>query len=507
MSARASAIALALALGTSALALAQPDPGQVSRGDLMKRRQYQTFGAATLYVDPTGNDGNGCTATGTSACLTIQGAIDKIPKGLVKNPVTINVAAGTYAAATISGYTFDYPSDSTVGSYIYILGTLANSTGLATGSATGTASAGSAGSAATFGTLTDAAATWTTNDLRGRFITTLTGTGAGQTRVIASNTGTVITIAGVWTAPANLTTYAIQDSASIINTTKDIPVGPNSIAAGNGGALSAYSNNSTIPIGAGNSGADIYIKQMRMTISSSGRGYVGAGAFRTVFDSSQFVMTALAAINAYQNHMVTVINSSITETSTSSAMLTVAADQPGGYLSFQNSSISSTGTPSSTLLAITNLSSLNFTGSFITAPGSLISVGPYFGNTLISNSRFDCQSNGASTGLALSPIGTAVGANPSGMIITASDFSNCNIGIASTAGVRMANLTGVVSGSGNTTGISISKGAKFQISATSTISGATNEVLMDGTNYTLAAMRAASPKSICDLSYLTCFYE
>jgi len=50
--------------------------------------------AADYYVDPTGDDGNACTASGASACLTIQAAIGK-----ASATDTVNVAAGTYNEA------------------------------------------------------------------------------------------------------------------------------------------------------------------------------------------------------------------------------------------------------------------------------------------------------------------------------------------------------------------------------------------------------------------------
>ncbi len=85
-----------------------------------------TGSSTTLYVDGAlGADANACTASGASACLTLQGAIDKIPLFL-SGPVTINVAAGTYTEnPTIGGRDFYkyVPSASNTGtSFIVVQG-------------------------------------------------------------------------------------------------------------------------------------------------------------------------------------------------------------------------------------------------------------------------------------------------------------------------------------------------------------------------------------------------
>lgn len=216
-------------------------PTTVSKGDLLKQRQYRSASALAYFVNgSTGNDGNGCTDASTP-CLTIQGAINKIPKLLQGGGATVSVASGSYAGFYVSGFEQDFGTQqSTAG--LLVTGTLTNST-LATGTATGTATAGTAGSGSTFGTLTDAAQTWTVNNLRGRLISILTGTGSGQTRVIVSNTGTAITIAGTWTSPTAGSTYAIQDSATNINTLTSNP--PSALAG-------ATANQQLVWIGANN---------------------------------------------------------------------------------------------------------------------------------------------------------------------------------------------------------------------------------------------------------------
>lgn len=197
----------------------------VSKGDLLKNRQYQTNGNLAFFVDPTGNDANQCTGVGTDACLTLQGAFNKAPK-LLKHQVVVTAAAGNYAGVTISGFTVD-PSVQRVALGILLTGALANVTPT-TGSASFTSTAGSAGSGITFGTVTDGAATWTVNDaaMVGKFVTC----SQGQTRVIISNTATVLTIAGTWTSP---TGACLIQSPSVNITTcvgqLSTPLGSNAI--------------------------------------------------------------------------------------------------------------------------------------------------------------------------------------------------------------------------------------------------------------------------------------
>lgn len=70
--------------------------------------------------------------------------------------------------------------------------------------ASGTATAGAAS------TLTNGVKTWTTNQWTNYMVRITGGTGIGQTRVIASNTGTVLTVSSAWTTIPDITsTYEI----------------------------------------------------------------------------------------------------------------------------------------------------------------------------------------------------------------------------------------------------------------------------------------------------------
>lgn len=83
--------------------------------------------------------------------------------------------------------------------------------GNATSFATGTATAGAAT------TLTNSAKAWTANQWTNYQVRITGGTGAGQIRTIASNTGTILTVSAAWTTnPDATSTYAIEGNDDFI---------------------------------------------------------------------------------------------------------------------------------------------------------------------------------------------------------------------------------------------------------------------------------------------------
>jgi hypothetical protein len=188
----------------------------VTRGDALRRREFRTFAAVTLFVDPTGNDANACTASGTSACATVNGALAKLPK-IIQHNVTINVAAGTYAGFTVSNFVFTAPSLTSV--TFSIVGVMQNFTP-ATGTATGTVTIAS--NANGLGLINDSTQTWTTDDLVGRFVRMTSGAQIGQRRTVFGNTSTSIEVAPQWAvAPVAGDTYVIETPGTTFNTTSN----------------------------------------------------------------------------------------------------------------------------------------------------------------------------------------------------------------------------------------------------------------------------------------------
>ena len=480
-------------------ALAQQPAGVVSRGDLLKRRAYETFNALTLYVDTTGNDANACTASGTNACLTIQGALNKVPRH-IHHPVTITVGAGTFGCAYISDFSFWEPASASAGAYLLLQGTLANAT-LATGTATGTSTAATAPSFSpmTFGTITDTTQTWTVNDLRGRFV--VVGTNIIP---IASNTATTITYVGITSLGTGAgIAYTIQDPSTILSGTAcNIPAsGVTAQATGASAAMLVLSN------AGGNSyqSGTFTIRRMQFT-NATGRGIAIIDQGATQIQEVKFATVAgtpiFMDVAGAPGSRLRVVNSSF--------------NIPSGLSGILNTNTS----PGSNVLFVTNVamfgdgfSGLNLFVRYANIAGTSIALSSA-GNVPLSMAgltegyvlynKFDCGSNATSVGIRVIENQTSTnGWVPAQVTMSVVDISNCGTGVLDNGAI---DFTGLVSGSGNTTALSIVRGGKMEIRSTTTITG-TTEISLDGTAYTLADLRALSPKQITDVTTLSTIRE
>ena len=161
--------------------------------------------------------------TGTNATITVATQASAFTASTVYRlctPVWYVVSAGTTASGTFKKYDYatntwttlvqtglpaSIGNDSTLTATPSFLGTDYSAF------ATGTATAGGAS------TLTNSAKTWTTNQWTNYQIRIVSGTGAGQIRTIASNTGTVITTSAAWTTQPDATSvYSIEGNDDFI---------------------------------------------------------------------------------------------------------------------------------------------------------------------------------------------------------------------------------------------------------------------------------------------------
>jgi len=473
-----------------ALAAASPTPSPAANV------VTKTVSALTLYVDPTGSDTGTCTATGTGACATLQGAENKIPK-LVRHPVTVNVASGSYSGLYVYGHSFD-PADVSNGAFIKWVGTLTNAT-VATGTATGTATAGSAGSGTTFGTLTDSGQSWTSDNLKGKLLEITGGTGSGQTRIITTNTSTVITIAGTWgTAPTSSSTYAIRDWGSVASTAVNSPAIPN-VAAGTALTLRLEGNGSVRNSGASAtalSGSAITFTRMKFAPSTSATGAARLnGPNQVAFvecsingNTSGTGLTTLFGtyVNVDRSYLSSGTSQALLGSSTNGGANAVAA----GFSFFE----SGAGAGSSVLRATSGaFTAVQITSTNSAALAVVDDLNDGFYSSSIGASRVQCTAGGSTRGFYLS--GGAGVAGGAVTFVSAMAILSCPVGVYA-QGAQLTNNSSstVITGTGSqTTGLQAVLGGRIYVAANMTISGYTADITVDGATTSWASLVASSP--------------
>lgn len=161
---------------------------------------------------------------GTNAVITFTDAeavsFDATSQYRLKTPVFFVLGAGTLASGSFKRYDFATNTwvtlvntglPASVGTDGRLVSTPAWIDSGFKSFATGTATAGASN------TLTNSAKTWTTNQWTNYQIRITAGTGAGQIRTVASNTGTVITVSSAWTTTPDATSqYSIEGNDDFI---------------------------------------------------------------------------------------------------------------------------------------------------------------------------------------------------------------------------------------------------------------------------------------------------
>lgn len=453
-----------------------------------------TTASMTLYVDgATGSDSNPGTALLPYA--TIQAAINRVPK-IVKHAVDINVAAGNYAGFSLSGFIVLPAVDGTA-SYIAVTGTFTTTTGLASGTATGTLTGYSGPSGQVAHVFTDSTQNWAVNALRGKWIWISGGTGSGSAAIypIVSNTATAITGTQEFiTAPAAGSTYAILDPATNIIT-------PIPAEAVNATGASNYAVGQSVRVvnsfGAGFVGSAVIIQKLNFAHTSLARAIALEGGSLTVqwCKTSSNVQLGIAVTHsgrlyATHNHFFsgTLGHISAADTAFDSGGLRVVANYFDAGPTGINTSALACSISQNTFRAQT-------TASIRSAQGAS-------GAVQTSGNRID----GSAVGILCAP--TNQGWQPFAIGISFADISNCTTAaISLECPISMASVGGS-SGTGNAIGIKITKGANIQVASNVTLTG-TVEVQVDGTNTDLGTMRALNPKAYPAVAspFGTRFYE
>lgn len=162
---------------------------------------------------------------GANSVITFSGAaeavaFDATSQYRIKAPVFYVLGAGTLAAGSFRKYDFATNTwttlaitglPATIGTDGRMISTPAWIDSGFKSFATGTATAGAAT------TLTNSAKAWATNQWTNYQIRISGGTGAGQIRTVASNTGTVITVSAAWTTnPDATSTYSLEGNDDFI---------------------------------------------------------------------------------------------------------------------------------------------------------------------------------------------------------------------------------------------------------------------------------------------------
>lgn len=414
----------------------------------------QTYAAMTLYVDPLGSDSNSCTSSGTGACLTLAGAVAKLPR-FIKHAVTVNVAAGTYAETiSISGL------EISSGVTMTVQGVMADVTP-ATGTTGGTLTNVALGTVSTPGIYTDSAQTWTVNDLSYKFITPTAGANSGISIPIYRNTATTLTVPVNQSSPGNVT-YKIQTPATVFSAVSG------TIYTGVGAGTLVFKNVSiaaTLAV----SGAGLFRIDTGVVggITNSGR----FAALRTVINSAGYgvVQTSTTGFAFSSTN-----NSIVRSTALSSAPLYIT----GGGTTVTTTIVESTSTQAGRA-AIALITENRFS---------------------ISSAWVFCSGVPGINGVAFSLISLTT--DRPHLSVTSLSVDGCSTGLSLDHGTADVLSGGGLAFNNTTTAMRVGYGGSIQFNGiTPTFTSVTNELSLDGTFYPFSFLTGLSAPQVMSNSY------
>lgn len=465
----------------------------------------QTYQNLTLYVDPVlGHDDNLGNNPGIFAMKTVNAALARIPGKRIRHFVNVKCAPGTYEAFSVQGFVLDPLTDGNICG-LFIEGGVSETTRLTQSSPSGSITSSTTGATATasWTTVVDDTKNWVANQLKGMMVKWVVGATTTILEV-ESNDATSFKVMTASVAPANGTSYSICDA--------------NAVVAGEGvtvpGSLPTITSAATAStkawIWVGNNISSTRTTAIRIEGFRVAPPTTGSTDNGILIDTQ----TAVVAIGRCQVAQLTGTTFSMTLTG-------------NGSISF--TSFSCFG-PVSAGGVVTSM------GPNITTNGFLIAGNPTTGLTCGS-------SHGQGLSLFNVQIEAAIGINVNGFCnmslsgvvripsggssqgIRARVASSCvggvHIHLAAGSGLEMIGrsigvelvgshhcvLAGNLILTSCPTGIQCGQGAKCQVSAGSTMTTVTNELITDEVTDTLANMRAASPKVQKSSNYFSAIFE
>jgi Collagen triple helix repeat (20 copies) len=423
----------------------------------------RTTGVLSIYVSTTGDDSNDGLTVGTPK-LTLAGAAAIIPQ-FVDHAVTITPSPGTYSGAfDVARFTVGLAGS------ISVIGTQA-APSLASGTASGTVGTVTAQSGLTPQSFQDLGQSWTVNALRGMFVSI---NGSTTYRLILSNTATSISLTSTGTVTAGQT-YAILDPSVILT--------------------AANAAQSTVRV------ASAITRTSRVTISNCRIAATGTTLGCLDFQGGALTLQFCALRGAASTSTVQANCGNLTLTTcyvenTTGACVTVGTAGTCPSVSMSGCYLRQTAGTVSTLL--------------ITSAGTITSNGLIIERANVSAVILaDVRSipaGWASQGAGVTLLGAA-GSTAVGMFL-GQETTTALLGIAQTGfavfnasnlgtAVRSSNGSRFLAGACNitscTTGIQVDSGGTARLTGTNTFTTVTNELQIDGTNNTLAALTAAAP--------------
>lgn len=411
----------------------------LTRGDALRRREYQTYATTSLFVDPTGSDTNACTSSGTSACASLTGALAKLP-ARISNNVTVTMATGTYTD-TVAIRGFISGSGATSPTLTISSSLQAAPVSSATGTITTVLDQPDNGS--DVGYVVDTSKTWTTDELKGYILEISSGTQSGAVRPIVSNSGTTIRFVGAFTTdPLIGDTFRISRPGAVWSSGGITNITDNSVAI----TLSGIDQTAGLTA-ARNYGTTTF--QLMRIITGSGTAMTLSGG-RYVFSSTS-ASTMLGGSSPAIN------------------VIPVPVSGQPNFVLLSNMHLRTGSTTSSAAFLVGRGSNLIETnsGSSVYFEGQPVSVGvvevnaPLRSIAAIRTSIFiDCQTTTSTVGLRSNQLTSTAGTAPSSAAYNV-NFINCG------------------------TAVSLGNGAQFNVftGGTWTGSGATTDITLDSTNY------------------------